>query len=175
VRQLPGALVAMACALRAGAGIAAALRQLVEHGEAPLAQEFGLLLREQRMGVSFDAALARLARRASFESMALVAAALRVAAHTGGNLAETLEGIAQTVSARLQLQDRVRALCAQGRMQAWIVGALPPVLMGVLGRLQPEAMAALWHTLYGWAALALIVVLEGTGIWLIRRIVAIDV
>src|SRR5690606_28683828 len=155
--------------------VTTALRHIVDHSEAPLAQEFGLMLREQRLGVSFDTALANLSGRVPSEASALVAAALRVAAHTGGNLAETLDGIARTLRERLQLQGKVRALTAQGRLQAWIMGGLPLLLMWVLDRMEPDAMAVLWHTPPGWAVLAVMAVLETAGVVLIRRIVDIDI
>lgn len=60
-------------------------------------------------------------------------------------------------------------------MQAWVVGCLPPLLALVLDRLEPEAMRLLWHTPMGWGVLVLIAVLEILGIFLIRRIVAIEV
>ena len=107
--------------------------------------------------------------------MALLVAALRVASQTGGNLAEALESIAETLRARLQLQARIRALTAQGRLQAWIVGFLPLFLALVLDRLEPESMALLWHTPLGWAVLAVVLVLETAGVLMIRRIVNIDI
>ncbi|MBO1110629.1 type II secretion system F family protein [Bordetella petrii] len=174
-QQLPGALLALASALRAGVGVSTALRHIVDHSEAPLAQEFGLMLREQRLGVSFDAALGHLSQRVPSEASALVVAAMRVASHTGGNLAETLDGIARTLRDRLQLQGKVRALTAQGRLQAWIVGALPLLLAAVLDRMEPDAMAVLWHTPLGWAVLAVVAGLETAGVLLIRRIVDIDI
>lgn len=173
--QLPGALLALSSALRAGVGVSTALRHIVDHSQVPLAQEFALMLREQRLGVSFDVALENLGARVPSEASALVVAALRVASHTGGNLAETLEGIARTLRDRLQLEGKVRALTAQGRLQAWIVGALPLLLMAVLDRMAPEAMAMLWHTPAGWVVLAGVAVLETVGMLMIRRIVDIDI
>ena len=61
------------------------------------------------------------------------------------------------------------------RSQAWVVGLLPVLLLLVLNRMEPEAMGKLWTTPIGWGALAAMVFLEGMGMWLIRRIVAIDV
>ncbi|HYG43592.1 MAG TPA: type II secretion system F family protein [Bordetella sp.] len=174
-QQLPGALLALASALRAGVGVSTALRHIVDHSQAPLAQEFGLMLREQRLGVSFGAALENLRQRMPAEATALVVAALRVASNTGGNLAETLDGIARTLRERLQLQGKVRALTAQGRLQAWIVGALPLLLLAVLDRMEPDAMVMLWHTPLGWATLAVVAGLETAGVLLIRRIVDIDI
>ncbi len=174
-QQLPAALMALASALRAGLGVSTALKHIVEQADAPLAQEFGLMLREQRIGVSFDAALDNLNGRMSSEATSLVVASLRVAAQTGGNLAEALEGISETLRARLQLQGKVRALTAQGRMQAWIVGSLPILLAIVLDYMEPQAMALLWHTPLGWGVLLVVAVLETTGILMIRRIVNIDI
>lgn len=173
--QLPDALLALASALRAGAGVGGALREIVGEAPVPLAQEFGLLMREQRLGVPFDTALANLAARMPSEATSLVVSALRIATDTGGNLAEALERIASLLRARLHMEGRVDALTAQGRMQAWVVGCLPLLLALVLHRLEPEAMARLWNTPVGWATVAAIVLMEFTGLWLIRRIVRIDV
>jgi len=173
--QLPDTLSALGAALQAGSSLSNALRVVVSETAAPLGQEFGLMLREQRLGVPFEQALANLHGRMPSESTGLVVAVLRIAAQTGGNLADTLERIAVTLRARLHLQGRIQALTSQGRMQAWIVASLPPVLALVLDRLEPEAMALLWHTPMGWSVLAMVAMLEALGIYLIRRIVSIDV
>ncbi|CAB3640996.1 hypothetical protein LMG26840_02037 [Achromobacter dolens] len=173
-QQLPMALLMLASALRAGIALTPALRQVVAQGDAPLAQEFALVLREQRLGVPWDEALAHLNTRMAADSTTLVVVAMRVAAQSGGDLAEALDGIAQAVRAGLQWQAKVRALTSQGRMQAWIVGGLPVLLLAVLDRLEPDSMALLWHTRQGWMVLALLATLEAAGVLLIRRIVRID-
>lgn len=173
-QQLPMALLMLASALRAGVSLMPALRQVVALGGGPVAQEFGLMVREQRLGVPWEEALEHLNARMAAESTSLVVAAMRISARTGGNLAEALDNIAQTMRARLQLQDRVRVLTAQGRLQAWIVGALPLLLLAVLDWLEPASMAPLWHTPQGWLVLGLVATLETLGILLIRRVVRID-
>lgn len=173
-QQLPMALLMLASALRAGVALPTGLRHVVEQSGAPLAQEFGLMLREQRLGVPWDAALGNLQLRMPADSTSLVVAAMRIAAQTGGNLAEAVESIAQTLRARLQLQAKLQALTSQGRLQAWIVGALPLVLLAVLNELEPDIMGLLWHTPMGWGVLAMVAVLETAGVLLIRRIVRIE-
>lgn len=173
--QLPDALLLLAGALRAGAGLQVALQAMVQQTPAPLGQEFGLLLREQRLGLALDASLAHLQRRMPTANTVLVVSALRIAGQTGGSLAEVLERVSHTVRAKLQMEGKVQALTAQGKLQAWVVGLLPLVLMVVLQRMEPDAMALLWHTRIGWATLALVAMLELLGIYTIRRIVAIDV
>ncbi|MDX3907671.1 MAG: type II secretion system F family protein [Pigmentiphaga sp.] len=173
--QLPDALLALASALRAGASLQAGLRQIVAESQPPLGQELALMLREQRFGIGMDQSLAHLHDRVPTESTSLVVAALRIAADTGGNLAETLERIGATIRARLHMEGRIRALTAQGRLQSRIVGALPWLLIVALHYLEPETMQRLWTTAQGWAVLALVASLDLLGLWMISRIVRIDV
>jgi tight adherence protein B len=181
--QLPDALMMLAGGLRAGVGLSSAIRQLVAEAEPPISQEFILMLREQRLGVTLQQSLGNLARRVPTQTTTLVptqtttlvVSAMRIAAETGGGLAETLERTAHTIRARLQMEGKIRALTSQGKLQAWVVGALPLLLMFVLNKMEPVAMAELWHTRLGWAVLALIAFLEFMGVYVIRRIVSIDV
>jgi len=173
-QQLPLALLMVAAALRAGIALNTALKHVVERADAPLAQEFGLMLREQRLGLPWDRALENLGQRMPSDATTLVVAAMRIASQAGGNLAEALDNISQTLRGRLQLQAKLQALTSQGRLQAWIVGALPLVLLAVLNSLEPALMRPLWTTPAGWAVLALILVLEAAGVLLIRRIIRIE-
>ena len=142
---------------------------------APLGQEFSLLLREQRLGLTLEQSLNNLARRMPTQTTTLVVSAMRVAAETGGGLAETLERTAATIRSRLQMEGKIGALTAQGKLQAWVVGLLPVVLMLILNKMEPEAMSLLWHSRIGWATLVVLALLEFMGLYVIRKIVAIDV
>jgi len=166
--QLPDALLALAGGLRAGSSVQGAVGHVVSEADAPLGQELGL-------GVSFEDALLNLQERLPTEATVLLVSSLRIASDTGGNLADALERIASTVRSRLHMEGRIRALTAQGRLQALVVGLLPALLLLVLHKLEPEAMAELWRTPMGWATLAILVMMETCGLWLIRRIVRIDV
>lgn len=174
-QQLPDLLLALAGAMRAGSGMQVALRHIVMQSPAPLSQEFGLMLREQRMGLAFEDAVANLYRRMPTEGTGLVMSSLTIAAQSGGGLAETLERMAATLQARLQLLGRIHALTSQGRMQAWVMGALPFLLALVLYYLDPISMQALWQTPSGWMVIFLVLALEITGVFFIRRIVNIQV
>lgn len=173
--QLPDALMMLCGGLRAGIGFSSAIQQLVAEAQAPLAQEFSLVLREQRLGVTLEQSLANLSRRMPTQSTTLVVSAMRIASETGGGLAETLERTAQTIRSRLQMEGKIGALTAQGKLQAWVVGMLPIVLMLILDRMEPEAMDMMWHTRMGWATLAIVAFLEVMGVFVIRKIVDIDV
>jgi tight adherence protein B len=173
-RQLPDALIMLAGALRAGASLASALGQLAEQMPPPLGAELLLVMRQQRLGVAIDIALERLAERNRQESMALTVSSMRIAHASGGNLAEALEQVSVTLRAQSALRGKIRALTAQGRLQAVIVGALPGVLFIALYKLEPQAMSLLFSTRAGWATLCAVGVLELSGALLLRRIVSID-
>lgn len=173
--QLPDALMMLSGGMRAGVGLNSAIAQLVAEAHAPLGQEFSLLLREQRLGVTLEQSLNNLARRMPTQTTTLVVSAMRIATETGGGLAETLERTANTIRSRLQMEGKIRALTAQGKLQAWVVGALPLALMAILNKMEPEAMGMLWHSRIGWGTLLVIFVFEFLGIFVIRKIVTIDV
>ena len=173
--QLPDALMMISGGMRAGAGLSSAIAQVVAEAPAPVGQEFSLLLREQRLGVTLEQSLNNLARRVPTQTTALVVSAMRIASETGGGLAETLERTANTIRSRLQMEGKIRALTAQGKLQAIVVGLLPVALMMVLNAMEPQAMSLLFHTRVGWATLAVLALLEIMGVYVIRKIIAIDV
>jgi tight adherence protein B len=173
--QLPDALTMLSGALRAGLSLRSAIGQLVIEAPAPLGQEFTLILREQRLGATLEQSLNGLSRRIPTPTTILTVSAMRIASETGGGLAEMLERTANTVRSRLQIEGKIRALTSQGKLQAWIVGLLPVGLMLVLNQMEPGEMSVLWHSSMGWGALTVIGILEALGIYVIRRIVAIDV
>lgn len=175
VRQLPDALDALAGALRAGLGLAQALGTLADQQPAPTRHEYALLLRKQRLGMPLDQALEELAARTSRQEFLLFVTAVRIARELGGNLAETLDRLGETLRRKSAMEERIDALTAQGRLQGWIVGALPLLLLWILQLLEPAAMRPLYTTPAGWAVLAVLAVLLAVGALLIRRIVRIDV
>lgn len=173
--QLPDTLLMLAGGMKAGVSLTQAIAQLVLESRPPVSQEFDMVLREQRLGVSLDVALDNLNQRVALQSVTLTVSAMRIAAETGGQLAETLERASQTLRTKLAMEGKIRALTSQGKLQAVVVGALPMVLMYALNRLEPAAMNLMFTTTTGYATLAVIFLLELFGVVIIRKIVAIDV
>ncbi len=174
-RQMPDGLLMLASSLQAGMGLGSALEILAKEQPAPFSQEIGLLLRTQRMGVSFEDALSRLEIRLPIEEFRLFTAALRIARSVGGNLSETLETLAHTLSRKAEVEGKIASLTAQGRMQAWVMTGLPIGLILVLRVMEPGPMSLLFHSMLGWAVLAVIALMEFAGFFFIRRIVSIEV
>lgn len=173
-KQFPDYLLALAGALRAGSSLGVAMQRITPLSHVPLSQEMGLLLREQRMGVSLVQALEQLHERMPCEGSSLFKSAIAVAGQSGGGLAELFESMAQTISKRLYVEGRIRALTAQGRLQAWVMALLPVFVGGALYVIDYELIAPLWQQRSGQIVLGLIVILELFGLWLINKIVNVS-
>lgn len=174
-QQLPDALMMITGALRAGASLPIALDSVASEGKPPISQEFALLLREMRLGVDFAVALESMEKRVPLPDLALATSGMALSREVGANLAETLESIAKTIRAKLQMEGKIRSLTAQGKMQGIVMACLPLLLIFVLNLMEPEAMAPLFHAWYGWVTLAVMVVTIAVGYHFIRKITSIDV
>lgn len=174
-QQLPDALALWAGLLRAGLGASQSLSQVAARQSAPLGDELRMILSQLRLGTGMDAAFHGLRERTGLADLRLLATLMQANRELGGNLAESLHRLAELLRGRLVMEARIGSLTAQGRMQGAVVGALPLLLLIVLYAMEGETMRALHTTPQGWAALALIGILELIGFILIRRIVRIDV
>ncbi len=173
--QLPGLLLSLSGALRAGAGLSVALKHIVQDASPPLSQEFGLVLREQRMGVELTRALKHLYQRMPSESVELVTTMLIVGTCSGASLADLLERLCTNLRARQHIERKIEVMTTQGKMQAWVMGALPVVLLLVLSQIDPLSVHLLHSTTLGQAVLATVFTLECLGVYFLRRILAIRV
>ena len=174
-RQLPDSLLMVAGSMRAGASLNVAMESMIKEQKPPLSQEFELMLREQRLGVDFDTAMKHMEQRLPIQDFILVVAALRISREVGGNLAEILETLADTLRRKHQMEGKIDSLTAQGKMQGLIMTLLPVFLLLVLSQMEPESMAPMFNTMMGWATLAVIAVMEVIGYVAIQKIVTIDV
>ena len=165
----------MAGSLRAGASLQNSIELVVEETPAPLAQEFSLLLREQRLGLALEDSLRGMAQRLKTEDIDLFVSALSIAREVGGNLSETLDRLASSLRAKAVMEGKIRSLTSQGKLQGLIVGMLPIFLAGILYVMDPAAMMPLFTTLYGWGVMAVIAVMLFLGGLFIKKIVTIDV
>ena len=174
-KQLPDAIDLMAGSLKSGNSLVGAFALIGEEFPRPLSDEIGLVVREQKLGVSIDESLQNFATRMPYNSVILTVSTIRTSIQTGGELSDALKNIAQTLRSIEQAEGKIKALTAQGKMQAWVVGLMPLTLILVLSKMEPVAMSQLWTTKAGYMALAIIIVFEILGIIFIRKIVNIDV
>lgn len=174
-QQLVDGLGTVSNSLKAGFSFMQAIDRLAKEMPAPISQEFGLVVRENRLGVTLEEALNNLTRRVKSEDLDLVVTSVIITRQVGGNLAEIFDRIAETIRERFKLQGKVRSLTAQGKLQGIVVGLLPIFLGLVLYKIDPQMMRPMFTTFFGWMALGIILVLQIIGAFLIKKIITIDV
>ncbi len=174
-QQLPDALALWAGLLRSGQGTIQALTQVALRQPAPMGDELRVVLSQLRLGAGLDTAFQGLRDRADLADLRLLATLLHANRELGGNLAESLQRLAELLRGRLVMEARIQSLTAQGRMQGVVVGALPLLLLVVLYAMERDTMRVLHTTVQGWMTLGVVIVLEFIGYLLIQRIVRIDV
>lgn len=170
-RQIPDFLKMMSGALRAGLSLPEAVNQAVKELPPPLSQELGLVLKKLRMGESFEESFKFLERRVKVDEMSLVVSAIILSNEAGGSLTPLFDRLENTLAERKRIKAKIAALTAQGKIQGWVVGALPLFLGFILFLIDPGLMTPFWTTLPGGIGLGLILILEAAGFLLIKKIV----
>jgi tight adherence protein B len=130
---------------------------------------------EIRLGRSIDDAMVEMADRVGSEDMRWAVMAVNIQRQVGGNLAEVLDIVANTVRERAYVQRQVRVLSAEGRLSIAILSALPFGIFIYLALMNPEYVAPLFDTMVGRILLVVGGALMGAGIFVMTRIVRIDV
>ena len=173
--QLVEALGSMSNALRAGFSINQAFETVVQNGEKPISQEFGVMLQQMRVGMNFYDALQSLDKRVGSDDLTLVVTSIDIARRTGGNLTEIFEKISLTIRERMRIERRVQTMTAQGRLQGVIVASMPAVLGVAMTLLKPGLMLPFFKSVNGMVAIGVTVLLIAGGWFFISRIIKIDV
>jgi tight adherence protein B len=173
--QLPDNLQVLASALRAGHSFIGALSVVVNDAPEPARTEFQRVLADEQLGVPIDQALHVVAERMEsreLEQVALVAALQR---ETGGNTAEVLDRVTDTIRERFELRRLVQTLTAQGRMSRWVLTGLPLVLLLIITVINPGYMSVMYHSSAGKVLLVLGAISVTAGSFVIKKIVNIRV
>ncbi len=165
----------MASGLRAGLGLRQALVLVMDELDDPARTEFMRVLGQANIGQSVYDALDSLAKRMPSDECSMMVRAIRVQSQTGGNLAKVLEHLAHTIKERRRVFRKMRALTAEGRMTAWVIALLPVVVGVMIVGLNPTMRHALLFTGIGHIVMVFVVLLEGAGILMLRRIMRFEV
>jgi len=171
--QLVDGLIAMGNALRVGHSLPSSFDLLAREMENPMGQEMRLLTQELRLGVSLEAALQHLYARMPSEDLDILITSITISQEVGGNLAEIFDNIADTIRERHRIQGKISALTAQGKLQGFVVGMLPILIGIILNAWMPELFRPMYTQWLGMIMLAVIVLMETIGCYMIWRIVSV--
>lgn len=173
--QMIDALTLMANGLRSGLNVPQTLQIVVDEMPAPVSQEFGLVLDQNRIGVPLEVGFENLAKRIKTEEIYIFATSVNILRETGGNMAETFDTIVKTIRERSKLQNKINALTAQGRTAGIIVGCVPFGVAGMMYAIDPDLVRPLFTTLPGFVIIMIALTLVGAGLFIINKMVQIEV
>ncbi len=172
--QLPDTLQLVEGALKAGYSLNQSLVMVINETKPPISEEFRITLNEIRMGISEKAALENMAKRINSELFDWVILAVNIQREVGGNLAEIMDIIANTIREKERVLRQIKALTAEGKLSAYVLIGLPIILGIALSILNKAYISVLFSTKIGFMMLALAAILMIIGIVWILRIVKID-
>jgi tight adherence protein B len=171
--QLPDTLQLISGSLKAGYSFNQALSMVVEETMPPISDEFRRVLSEIRMGLQEKEAMENMAERMKSEHLDWVVMSVNIQREVGGNLAEVMEIIANTIRERDTVLRQIKALTSEGRLSAYILIGLPIILAIVLSFLNREYISLLFTSIIGWVMVGIAVILMIIGIFWIIKIVSI--
>lgn len=174
VEGLPDALDTLVRGLRTGRSITASIDMVVKNGDGPVRDEFAICHDELRFGMSLQDALVALARRVPLPEVQFFSVSTALQAETGGNLVETMENLAHQLRQRRQVRLKVKALSAEARASAMILGGLPFVVSILISIINPQYLRPLLHDPRGQVMLVAGLVSLAVGIYVMIRLGKID-
>jgi tight adherence protein B len=173
--QLVDALVSISNSLKAGMTLPQAMDVLAREMPNPMRQEMRLTCQELRLGVEMQEALRHLYERMPSPDLDLIVTSVDITRDVGGNLTEVFDNIAHTIRERFRIEGKIDALTAQGKMQAWVICLLPVALALGMHYVSPGSMDVLVTTWQGAMVILLALLVEAVGVFIITRIVKIDI
>jgi tight adherence protein B len=168
MKQLPDGIMILSSCLKGGLSLLQAIETLVEEMPAPISQEFGLIIKENKMGVSLEESLSRLSKRMLSEDLNLMNTAILVARETGGNLPDVFSRLVSTIRSKVNINETVATMTLQGRVQGAILSILPFVFCIFIYKTNPEMLEQMFKTDPGKIMLGIAAILQIVGIFLIR-------
>ena len=169
--QFPDCLSMIVRSVRAGVPLTEAIRIVGKESPLPAGEEFRRVASDISIGTPLADALKSLADRNEITEFRFLATALTLQAQTGGRLGETLENLGGLVRKRMAVKSRGKALAAEARTTAWILGGLPLLAMGALYLLNPEYISLLFTDPSGRSILMAVFVLLFVGGFSMKTII----
>lgn len=173
--QLDAWLLVLANALRASPSLGDALNSSSHLVPRPMSEELDIVMKEHHLGLPLDQAIYNFSDRVNSRSISSALITLLIARQSGGNLPDTLEIAAATLREMARLDGVVRTKTAEGKSQAWVLGAMPFVLVGAIHWIDPKLLMPLVTTFHGYVVSAIAVLLWVFAIVAARKILAVDI
>ncbi len=174
-QQLVDGLMILSSSLRGGLSLLQSIEVVVEEMPAPMSEEFGLVLRENKMGMGLEESLEQLNKRMRCHQLNLVTTAILVARETGGDVAEVFGRLIESFRETSRIIEKVKTLTLQGRLQGIIMSILPIFFGVVVYTTNPRFLNIMFVHPMGRMLLSAALILEIVGSFLIWQMSKVDV
>jgi tight adherence protein B len=173
--QLPEMLQLVSGSLSAGFSLPQAFDTAAREGDAPMAAELNRALVQTRLGMPLEDALEAIGERMQSNDFAWVVMAIRIQRDVGGNLAEVLTTVAETLRERERLRRQVSVLSAEGKLSAYILFALPVVMALYMIVVRPTYIGVLVHSPIGIGLIVIGIGLQAAGAFWMKKVTTVEV
>lgn len=170
-KQLPDALDIMVRSLKAGHPISTSMTMVTKEMSDPIGTEFGIAVDEMTYGLELREALANLGNRVDVEDYQYVVVSINIQHETGGNLAEVLQNLSTVLRARFRMFKKIRAISAEGRLSAKILAIMPFAFGALTFTKKPDYYLNVVEDPLFWPLVAVALLLELAGIWIMYKLV----
>jgi len=174
-KQLPEGLDLISRALKAGHAFTGGIKLVADEFDDPLGPEFAEMLEEINYGVSISEALKNLAKRVGGSEIKYFVVGVILQRETGGNLAELMDTLSNLIRERFKFDGKVRTLSAEGKLSAVVLVCLPFAIIGYLKLTQPNYMNLLFTDPIGRVMGIVAVIMMIIGIFVMKKLVKIEV
>lgn len=175
LQLMPDALDLMVRGLRSGLPVTESMQSIADEIEDPVRSVFVDITTSVKMGVAFEAALYDAAKKLELNEFNFLAISISLQRETGGNLAEILQNLSETIRARMMMKLKIRAISSEARASSYIVGALPFVVVTVLLFASPDYLDPLFNNFSGNIALAVAVFMFSFGMFVMNKMSQMEV
>ena len=172
--QLPDGLMLIASSLRSGYGFMRAVQVLSQEMPPPISSEFKKTIEEVNLGIETEEALRHMTDRIKSYDLEITVSAVGVQLQVGGNLAQLLETIAETIRERQRIRAEIATLTAEARMSGVILFLLPPIMLVIVTLLNPGYIGPLTKTQFGHIMIGGALALQVVGGLVIRRMIQLE-
>lgn len=161
--------------VRSGLPLMDCMQLIAAESPEPVGGEFGQLVEQQKIGIPIGSAFERMIERMPLQEVNFFAIVIAIQAQTGGNLAEALSNLSAVLRARYRMKEKVRALSAEAKASAAIIGSLPPFVMTTLFFTAPEYISLLWTERLGQFMLMVSAVWMLAGVLVMRKMINFEI
>jgi tight adherence protein B len=158
--QLMDGLILLSNSLRSGLDVVQGFEMVSKDLLPPIADEFGLVIKNYQLGTPFERALGVMEERVTSKMLSYMIRAIVLQRQMGGNLTKVFERIVIDIREESKLEEKTKAMTAQQRIQSIVVGIMPWIMLGVMFLFQPDVMIRFYSSPLGMG------VFVGCAIWI---------